>query len=268
MIYIQRDRTDNSGEVICPNDDWFTLAAEATQDAISEGESHQVRASVYGHTQVRIALEELFYGKCAYCESVIRNQDWDVEHYRPKARVAERENHPGYYWLAYQWKNFYPSCKFCNQRRTDKPTWGDLSRAGAGGKADQFPIEDEDDRATIPDGDISLERPLLLDPCADNPEEFLRFDPTGQIYSKGDNERGKFTIDICFLKRRRLRDLRRDVILRVIELLLLIQVLGTSGNINAVADIQNHLQTRYLDDVSPYAAVSRYIVAHPEEFGL
>ncbi|MCB9136072.1 MAG: hypothetical protein H6636_11635 [Anaerolineales bacterium] len=267
MIFIQRGRTDE-GTPIQPEEAWFTLAEISTQEAITEGKNHQMKASVYGHIQVRMALEALFYNKCAYCESEIRNDEWDIEHYRPKGRVAERADHPGYFWLAYQWTNLYPSCKFCNQHRKEKLTWGDLTRAEAGGKADQFPIVDENNRAMTPTDDISLELPLLLDPCADHPEAYLRFDPLGQIHSLQDNERGKATIEICFLNRRRLRALRRSIIQQVMAIVALMQGFEKSGNLSAVGELQNYLQVHHLADASSYAAVSRYIVAHPEEFGL
>jgi hypothetical protein len=46
-------------------------------------------------------LFELFDNKCAYCESrVLHVSPGEVEHYRPKGRVTEDPDHPGYYWLA------------------------------------------------------------------------------------------------------------------------------------------------------------------------
>src|SRR5690349_1720738 len=64
------------------------------------------------------ALDELFHGKCAYCESVYRAVDaLDIEHYRPKGGVTEDDDHPGYWWLAGVWSNLLPSCPPCNQLR-------------------------------------------------------------------------------------------------------------------------------------------------------
>ncbi len=48
------------------------------------------RFKVYKHSEVRRALEDLFHGKCAYCESrYIGTQPMDVEHWRPKGRVGD-----------------------------------------------------------------------------------------------------------------------------------------------------------------------------------
>src|SRR5574341_1145443 len=68
----------------------------------------------------------VFFGKCAYCETLIaENHPGDIEHFRPKGRVTDSmgrqlmvqdENgeeypHPGYYWLAYDWKNLLLACE-------------------------------------------------------------------------------------------------------------------------------------------------------------
>ena len=82
--------------------------------------------------------EEIFDNKCAYCETPLVRQSADAEHYRPKAKVTYKDDeditrrprvidhtgaeieHPGYFWLAYNWKNLLPSCEICN--RTSKST--------------------------------------------------------------------------------------------------------------------------------------------------
>ena len=59
--------------------------------------------SVYKHAEVKAALEKLFHGKCAYCESFYSAQaPVDVEHFRPKGAVEgeadggdERAGHDG-----------------------------------------------------------------------------------------------------------------------------------------------------------------------------
>ena len=46
--------------------------------------------------------------KCAYCETPTTVVDYgDVEHFRPKI---------GYWWLAYSYENYLPSCAVCNQK--------------------------------------------------------------------------------------------------------------------------------------------------------
>lgn len=117
------------------------------------------------------------------------------------------------------------------------------------------------------DEDINQESVLLIDPCKNNPEQFLGYDITGQIISIGNNLRGLATINICHLKRRRLRDRRLEKIKASIDLLRLIRKIKT---INPVAtnDAKQLLQDYLLDDKCEYAGVSRYVKNDPDAFGV
>lgn len=143
------------------------------------------------------------HDKCAYCESIIPvTHPGDVEHFRPKGRVADKAAkimhklkgeiaHPGYFWLAYEWKNLFPSCIDCNRRRYH----GDDGEQA--GKADIFPISGK--RAEKP-GDEAGEQPLLIDPGSDDPNEHLEFLPDGLIKPK--TQIGAETIKVFGLNRR------------------------------------------------------------------
>ena len=147
-------------------------------EAILEGAEHNPQRDIYAHEEVRAALHRLFHEKCAYCEAKIPGRTgWDVEHFRPKRRVRERPDHPGYYWLAYRWTNLYAVCGDCNRHLNDTPTWEHPRGGSAGGKHDQFPLADEGTRAMHPGAPLDLESRLLLDPCIDRPEAYLHYDP-------------------------------------------------------------------------------------------
>ena len=155
--------------------------------------------------------EAPFHGKCAYCEQIITgDQHGDIEHYRPKGAVKDADNkevlvtmngkdrdHPGYYWLAYDWKNLLPSCVRCNQ----------LNRTMNGeriGKGNRFPVEG--DHACSP-GDEDCEKPMLLHPVFDDPEEHLQLDDTGLLLPM--TERGRATVQILGLNERNLPESRK-----------------------------------------------------------
>ncbi len=257
MIYVQRDQEDEDGNVIEPNAAWFRRAANATATAITESDEHKVDRAIYAHTEVKKALERLFHDKCAYCESsATATSDWDVEHFRPKGRVAEREDHPGYYWLAYKWQNLYLSCQHCNQSRKDRPRWGDPSELPAGGKADQFPLLDETTRAMGPSDDVSAEHTLLIDPCLSNPEDYLGYDPTGQIFSPNDDPRGGKTIEVFHLRRRRLRDYRRNT-MKIVKAVMKLRNINYGAAAEMIALIENQY----------HAGIARYVAKHPADFG-
>ena len=157
-------------------------------------------------------LLPLFSNKCAYCESLITNtHPGDVEHYRPKGRLKEIDgkivkisldgqemDHPGYWWLCYEWRNLLPSCIDCNRRRnhTDEVNEGKI----AAGKADIFPIDGK--RAIKPDDPLPDESPLLLDPTEDgfDPEDHFEFENSGLLKTK--SKRAQVSCDLLGLNLR------------------------------------------------------------------
>lgn len=112
--------------------------------------------------EVKLELAKLFNFKCWYTESPQQGTDVDVDHYRPKKRVQETyksENpHTGYWWLAFELKNYRYSCIVANRRRKD------VESGQTGGKSDHFPLVNEENRAYTPTCDLEDEQPVLLDP--------------------------------------------------------------------------------------------------------
>lgn len=131
--------------------------------------------SVYANPGVRKALRELFHGKCAYCESFYDDtQTEDVEHFRPKGRIdtLTANLYPGYWWLAATWSNLLPSCARCNRRNEVQLYDGSTAHIG---KGNRFPIDDEAKRARK-ENDEAQEVSLLINPCEDDPEDYLQFE--------------------------------------------------------------------------------------------
>lgn len=224
-------------------------------------ESHRQRGgfafTAYRHTSVREALQQLFHGKCAYCESPIgATQRGDIEAYRPKSGVfgASGELLPlHYWWLANEWTNLYLSCPDCN-RLSNQDTPTGLARAGKGGR---FPLEDETTRASV-EGDIFGEAPLLLDPCADEVSEHLAFSSDGLV--SGVTHRGAATIEILGLNRlglvlaRRSRATQIQGDLRTISTFLEMKAEG------AAEDTIKEVVAACRDD-APYAGLCRQMIA-------
>lgn len=122
-------------------------------------EANDLRA-YWNESDIKQALWDMHSGKCCYCE---RKRDMkresDVEHFRPKLEVADDVNHPGYWWLAYEWDNYLLSCKTCNQ--TYKKT--------------HFPLLSCSQRAYTPDDELRSESPVLINPAEENPEDYIGF---------------------------------------------------------------------------------------------
>lgn len=132
--------------------------------------------------EIKPELAKLFNYKCWYTESLQQGTDVDVDHYRPKKRVAElseKDNsHPGYWWLAFQLENYRYSCIVANRRRRDVET------DKTGGKADHFPILNEQSRAWTPDCDCDEEQPILLDPCKAADVALITFKEDGEAMAR------------------------------------------------------------------------------------
>ena len=153
--------------------------------------------SGYNTTEVKQRLYEIYSGKCAFCETKRPIRELEIEHYRPKKAVTESPEHKGYYWLAFEWSNLLLACKSCNNY-----------------KLNHFPIEGN--RIFLPDFSIEKEnnlskecsilnekfvseKPLILNPECDQPEDHIYFDFTGEALPKNGSIKAKATIEICRL---------------------------------------------------------------------
>jgi uncharacterized protein (TIGR02646 family) len=162
--------------------------------------------------ELKPCLEELSHKKCWYCESRQIRSDMNVDHYRPKNRVnkIDCQNHPGYWWLSFDWHNFRYCCTYCNSRRKDSKT------GQTRGKADRFPLGDETKRCYIPEEFITEEQPILLDPTDVADPTLLWFDEDGTAqprYSTDQaswlNVRAKESIEIYHLNHTDLKESRQ-----------------------------------------------------------
>ncbi len=186
----------------------------------------------YKDNSIKIALEKLFLGKCAYCEGYYLSlQPVDIEHWRPKGAVdieGGDQRKYGYFWLAASWQNLLPSCIDCNRARKHKDYIED--KVITIGKKNQFPVVDETKRATSPGSDDS-ESPLLIDPCKDDPSQHLVFHPEGYVSPRiGENgkpsPKGIASIRVYALNRTELVQDRRTRALLIERRMQSIQSLG------------------------------------------
>jgi uncharacterized protein (TIGR02646 family) len=121
----------------------------------------------YRHAAVKAALSKMTGGNCAYCEADYDvTQPADVEHFRPKGAI---ETDTGLTRPC--WDNLLPSCIRCNRKET--LLLFDESELLVG-KGNRFPLVDEAGRAYGVGGEAN-EMPLLIDPCREDPDDFIRF---------------------------------------------------------------------------------------------
>lgn len=141
--------------------------------------------------------------------------------FRPKGRVVEIDNSTyektgdishGYWWLAFEPKNYRLSCMHSNQRRVDEYT--------EGGKWDFFPVEG----VRAPEGtewDLIEETVLPFDPCSGTDMALLWFSsdgtPTLRNSSPSDEEtrRLKITIWLFHLDKKEIAQKRRENVIDI-----------------------------------------------------
>lgn len=120
------------------------------------------------YRSLREALWHLGSMKCWYSEAKLQQQQGQVEHFRPKKRVA-KVKHPGYWWDAFDWTNLRLAHPTVNVRVTDYLT-GKLA-----GKGTYFPLRFEAHRATDKAGEAN-ESAVLLDPTVIGDCRLLSFE--------------------------------------------------------------------------------------------
>jgi hypothetical protein len=166
--------------------------------------------------------------KCAFCESKISaTGHGDVEHYRPKKAVAQKDGdaflRPGYYWLAYDWCNLLLACAICNQTF----------------KRNLFPLRHPRRRARSHHDDLTREKPLLIDPSgAINPRRHIGFRAEIAVPLRG-SRRGVATIEVAGLNRAPLveKRLRCLQFLRVLRLAIsLLREREANGTITSIEE--------------------------------
>jgi uncharacterized protein (TIGR02646 family) len=138
----------------------------------------------YNHSEVKQALEEMFQGKCAYCEAVISHVSYgDIEHFRPKSKFPEK---------CFEWDNLLLACSICNGKQQ---------------KGDNFPEATDDGP--------------LVNPVDEDPEDFFSFDynPATQLAEiNWKNQRGETSAKIYGLNREKLIRHRSEIVIRLLFL--------------------------------------------------
>ncbi len=200
--------------------------------AIESGKKVKAKQQLYKGQKEQVYLHKdgPFHGKCAYCESrICHDQHGDIEHFRPKGAVTDADgkpikvtingtpqDHPGYYWLAYNWKNLLPACQLCNQPSTQR------SQGNLIGKRDYFPLRLVNNFRAIHPGEETRESPLLVNPVLENPSDHMDLDSSGVFVDKSD--RGDECIKTFGLNQRDLPNERAKVYQDVTSFLTLLSV--------------------------------------------
>jgi len=169
--------------------------------------------------ELLLTLKGVSRNKCWYSEAQEVMSDMDVDHFRPKNEALQKDGNnkivsrDGYWWLAYNWKNYRLSSIYSNRLRKDKHT----DNKDAFGKGAYFPLRNGCSPATCEDK-LDDEVIYLLDPINPNDPDLLFFDEEGkaipavsQIDEPWNFARAKVSIDIYHLNHTPLKEARQVV---------------------------------------------------------
>jgi uncharacterized protein (TIGR02646 family) len=243
------DRGATQRDTLCAQFD------EAPDEYISGRRKLKIDSAIYGHRSVKQTLIAAQHGKCAFCESKLKHvAHGDIEHFRPKAGYLQEAGEkplkkPGYYWLAYEWTNLLFACQICNQQ----------------GKKNLFPLVDPARRAVSHHDDVGAEEPLLIDPAAVDPQDYIGFREE-VAYGLPGRPHGKTTIEVLGLNRQALCEARRDhlMVLKLLNsqrALLSLSIENARGEWRAellakLREIEDYLESAQRNDAE-YSAMSR-----------
>lgn len=223
MRYIDIKRLEEQAN--WPPKRWEDLARKAEEELrnLPEGKTRADIFKKYSEiwSMLKKDFRELSHGKCWYCEVLTDGMRGDMDHHRPKGRVTDSD-HPGYWWLAFKWRNFRYSCERCNSKDTDPAT------GIVGGKGNQFPLVGGESRRIWDEcdyEDLLEEDPKLLDPTEPGDPLLLSFNsdgrpgPATQDEASVDYDRVQVSIRVYHLDHSIASRRRRQIYLKIVELI-------------------------------------------------
>ena len=231
-----------------------TKGVELRDSLIAQADAGETKlcfnSNVYAHDSVKEQLMEDQHGKCAYCEQYKNGDFGCVEHYRPKGGYdlgsGTPLQQPGYYWLAYDWKNLLFSCSECNTSY----------------KRNHFPLVNENAR-DIEHSDITNEEPAIINPVTTDPGdhiEFSEFIIRPKVVDGQESIQGKTTIGVFRLNDRKdLKERRRNAWESYNRELIKKAIFQKLNNVDGVALCDETLE-QMKDDEAEFCGMFKYQV--------
>jgi len=160
----------------------------------------QATESRYDHADVKKALNQMCFRKCAYCESHVSHVSYGhIEHYKPKSKYRE---------LCFEWDNLLLGCAVCNGKQY---------------KGDKFPSNHEGGP--------------FINPCKEDPDDFYEFEfdqNTGTANVIPRNVRGETTEKELGLNRPDLVKHRSDMV----RIIAYVALQAKNGDADALVELK------------------------------
>ncbi|MCG9881752.1 MAG: hypothetical protein MH472_14245 [Bacteroidia bacterium] len=250
MIYINIDNHE-------PEEDWLNRADVLTASLLAAGSANERMQIIEDNEDMWGELKQHFcnvlHRKCWYSESVNDFAHCHVDHFRPKGRALAEDgtDQGGYWWLAFNWRNYRYSAPAGNIRKRD---YFHVNANKAISHTDA--LEAEDIR--------------FLDPCEPGDPEKLKFNNEGVVSPKNEETstrdyiQAEYTIRRMNLNMQGLVEGRRDnyrkaaILIRETQELLALQSINYDmARHQAIKSKQKSLLD-LANKFSPYSAAVKY----------
>lgn len=232
MIYI-----DNA--TITPNEKWLAKAKSLT-DALKAAANDEERFKIIEKNHriwkiLKNSLSKISYGKCWYSEAKEIYSHYHVDHFRPKKKALDINNvdQGGYWWLAFDWKNYRL-----------------MGSVGNSKKGDYFPVKRN--KAKLHTDPIRDEIYYLLDPSSKEDVKLLNFEETGKAIPTASEKlanwsftRAKETIEWYDLNYEDLKEERKRIWRITVNEILETQFLIDEFEETQSANIEGELFSKY-----------------------
>lgn len=187
-----------------PGDKWLKKAEIATKKLLDAKTSEERQKIIDDNSglwaEVKQHLLKISHNKCWYSESIERFSHYHVDHFRPKKRAFDLngEDQGGYWWLAFEWRNYRITGSVGNTK-----------------KGDRFCVRDN--KCNDPGNSLDDEIFYFLDPTDEDDPLKLSFEadgtakPASTEMDDWDYKRAKYTIENLDLNYDLLVDGRKDL---------------------------------------------------------
>ncbi|GGJ59804.1 hypothetical protein [Deinococcus roseus] len=196
------------------------------------------------------------HDKCWFSDTTAAYFPFEIEHFRPKSKVKEDNGteSEGYWWLAFEWKNF----RICGKLGNSK-------------KGSLFPLSAGCSRATCA-AELPREQPILIDPTRIMDVRLVGFNLEGEMIPSSEattphhRMRIEKTRDIMNLDLPKLVALRREVLQEcVYNVEHYLEALGHLEATNdpaweTAAEHHGSLLRKMLDPRTQLSSVARYYI--------
>jgi uncharacterized protein (TIGR02646 family) len=250
MIFVNIDNLE-------PDLEWLNRADALTAQLLIAINNNEITQIIDGNQNMWGQLKQHFcnilHRKCWYSESVNDFTHCHVDHFRPKSRALDEngQDQGGYWWLAFNWRNYRYSAPAGNIR-----------------KRDYFHVNANKAHSNI--DALENENIRFLDPCEPGDPEKLRYDNEGNINPKNEDVNSRdyiqaeYTIRKMNLNLQGLVEGRRDSyrkasrIIRETQDLLSLQIQNHDMARQQRIRVNQKILLEMANKFSPYSAAVKY----------